>query len=67
MGAVGGEGESGEVGGEGLDGGEVRAVGEGDVVGGEAGLCEGGGGDDEDGAGAEAEEDDGAMEMGKVG
>ena len=41
-----------------FSGGEVDAVGEGDVVLGEAFLSEGKGGDDEDGAGAEAEEED---------
>lgn len=61
VGTVFGEGEAGViVGGEG-HGRELRAVGEGDVIGGEAFVGEGGRGDDEGRAHAEAKEEDRAM------
>lgn len=53
--------DGGVVVGDELLGGKFRAIGEGDVVGGEALFGESGGGDDEDGARAEAEEEDRAV------
>lgn len=60
-GAVGGGPHAGVVVGGEAGGGELGAAGEGEVVGGEAFFGEGGGGDDENGAVAEAEAEDRAV------
>lgn len=64
VGAVGGEGDVGVVVEEGPGGEEVRAGGEGEVVGFEGGLGRGGGGEDDGGDLAELEVEEGAVLLG---